>query len=109
MPTRTWSSAIQGVDACTVEVEVNATMSGNDNVVTVVGLPDAAVRESRGRVWSTIYTNGFLPLLPWPPCLVYQNGRPEWPRLSLDKVSVLETPDCLLHRPSLGRRRCPSR
>ncbi len=61
MLTRTWSSAIQGVDACTVEVEVNATMSGNDNVVTVVGLPDAAVRESRERVWSAIYTSGFLP------------------------------------------------
>jgi len=61
MLTRTWSSAILGVDACTVEVEVNATMAGNDNLVTVVGLPDAAVRESRERVWSAIYTSGFLP------------------------------------------------
>ena len=61
MLTRTWSSAIQGVDACTVQVEVNATMAGNDNIVTVVGLPDAAVRESRERVWSAIYTSGFLP------------------------------------------------
>ena len=61
MLTRTWSSAIQGVNACTVQVEVNATMAGNENVVTVVGLPDAAVRESRERVWSAIYTSGFLP------------------------------------------------
>lgn len=61
MLTRTWSAAIQGIDACTVEVEVNATMAGNETIVTVVGLPDAAVRESRERVWSAIYTSGFLP------------------------------------------------
>ncbi len=61
MLTRTWSSAIQGIDACTVQVEVNATLSGNETIVTVVGLPDAAVRESRERVWSAIYTSGFLP------------------------------------------------
>ncbi|MBN2451831.1 MAG: YifB family Mg chelatase-like AAA ATPase [Lentisphaeria bacterium] len=61
MLTRTWSSAIQGIDACTVEVEVNATLSGSENIVTVVGLPDAAVRESRERVWSAMYTSGFLP------------------------------------------------
>ncbi|MBT3194155.1 MAG: hypothetical protein HN341_16545 [Verrucomicrobia bacterium] len=61
MLTKTWSSAIQGVDAYAVEVEVNATGAGNENVTTVVGLPDTAVRESRERVWSALYTSGFIP------------------------------------------------
>ena len=61
MLAKTWSSAIQGVDAFTIEVEVNATGAGNEDVITVVGLPDTAVRESRERVWSALYTSGFLP------------------------------------------------
>ncbi|MBT3374451.1 MAG: YifB family Mg chelatase-like AAA ATPase [Lentisphaerae bacterium] len=61
MLTKTWSSAIQGIDAYPVEVEVNATGAGNDNVTTVVGLPDTAIRESRERVWSALYTSGFIP------------------------------------------------
>ena len=61
MLTKTWSSAIQGVDAYTVEIEVNATGAGNDDQVTVVGLPDTAVRESRERVWSAISCSGFFP------------------------------------------------
>ncbi len=61
MLAKTWSSAIQGVDAFTVEIEVNATGAGNENVITVVGLPDTAVRESKERVWSALYTCGFRP------------------------------------------------
>ena len=61
MLAKTWSSAIQGVDAFTIEIEVNASGSGNENIVTVVGLPDTAVRESRERVWSALYTSGFTP------------------------------------------------
>jgi len=62
MLAKTWSSAIQGVDTYTVAVEVNATESGKDTIITVVGLPDTAVRESRERVWSALTTSGF-----WPP------------------------------------------
>ncbi len=61
MLAKTWSSAIQGVDAYTVEVEVNATGAGSDAVISVVGLPDTAVRESRERVWSAITCSGFFP------------------------------------------------
>lgn len=61
MLAKTWSSAIQGVDAYTVEVEVNATGAGSETVISVVGLPDTAVRESRERVWSAIACSGFFP------------------------------------------------
>ncbi len=61
MLAKTWSSAIQGVDAYTVEIEVNATGAGQETQITVVGLPDAAVRESRERVWSAMQSGGFFP------------------------------------------------
>ncbi len=61
MIAKTWSSAIHGVDAFTVEIEVNATESGQDTVVSVVGMPDTAVRESKERVWSAMCQCGFYP------------------------------------------------
>ena len=47
MLARTFSAAINGVNAYTVEVEVNATGQGENTTVSVVGLPDAAIKESR--------------------------------------------------------------
>jgi magnesium chelatase family protein len=61
MLAKTWSSALQGVDAFTVEVEVNATGIGNECIINVVGLPDTAVKESRQRVWSAMHSSGYLP------------------------------------------------
>ncbi len=61
MLAKTWSSAVQGIDAYTVAVEVNATGVGKETIVNVVGLPDTAIRESRERVWSALSCNGFLP------------------------------------------------
>ena len=61
MLAKTWSSAIQGIEAYTVEVEVNATGAGQDPIVNIVGLPDTAVRESRERVWSAMAVNSFFP------------------------------------------------
>lgn len=53
MITRIHSAALHGVDAREVEVEVNA--SGMDKPrIVIVGLPDAAVRESSQRVTSAI-------------------------------------------------------
>jgi magnesium chelatase family protein len=53
MITRLFSAALRGVDAKEVEVEVNA--RGDDKpLVIIVGLPDAAVRESSQRVTSAI-------------------------------------------------------
>lgn len=57
MLTRVFSAALQGVDAVPVEVEVN-TGSGNPAVI-VVGLPDAAVRESKDRVATAISNSAF--------------------------------------------------
>ncbi len=53
MITRLYSATLRGVDAREVEVEVNA--RGADRpMVIIVGLPDAAVRESSQRVTSAI-------------------------------------------------------
>lgn len=57
MITRIHSAALHGVDAREVEVEVNASGSGKPRI-HVVGLPDAAVRESSQRVTSAISASG---------------------------------------------------
>lgn len=53
MISRLYSAALRGVDAIEVEVEVNVRNSEAPGVI-VVGLPDAAVRESSQRVTSAI-------------------------------------------------------
>ena len=60
MLAKAYSAALQGIDALTVEVEVNATGAGEQMIVAIVGLPDAAVRESRERVRSALGACGFL-------------------------------------------------
>lgn len=57
MLSRTFSAAVNGIDAFPVEVEVNA--GWGDSVVVIVGLPDAAVKESRDRVSTAISNSGF--------------------------------------------------
>lgn len=57
MLTRVFSAAIQGVDALEVEIEVN-TGAGEPKII-VVGLPDAAVKESKDRVTTAIANSGF--------------------------------------------------
>lgn len=57
MITRIHSAALHGVDAREVEVEVNASGSGKPRI-HIVGLPDAAVRESSQRVTSAITASG---------------------------------------------------
>jgi magnesium chelatase family protein len=53
------SSAILGVDAYGVRVEVNVTPSTIPQV-TIVGLPDAAVQESRERVRAAVKNSGLI-------------------------------------------------
>src|SRR5436853_380121 len=55
-----YSAAVYGVDAYEVEIEVNA--SGGHPVIVVVGLPDAAVKESRDRVTTAVSNSGYF----WP-------------------------------------------
>ncbi|MDA7915640.1 YifB family Mg chelatase-like AAA ATPase [Verrucomicrobia bacterium] len=51
------SASVQGIDAFPVEVEVNAGIG--DTVCVIVGLPDAAVKESKDRVMTAISNSGF--------------------------------------------------
>lgn len=60
MLSKTWSSAIRGVETVTIEIEVNS-HSHHEERVNVVGMPDTAVRESKDRVWSAMYCAGFPP------------------------------------------------
>jgi magnesium chelatase family protein len=51
------SAAVNGIEAFPIEVEVNA--GWGDTVIVIVGLPDAAVKESRDRVSTAIHNSGF--------------------------------------------------
>src|SRR5438552_4413529 len=51
------SAAVNGIEAYPVEVEVNA--GWGDTLVIIVGLPDAAVKESRDRVSTAITNSGY--------------------------------------------------
>ncbi len=62
---RTFSAALSGIDAHLVEIEVNISgksaspAGGAESIVSIVGLPDAAIRESRDRVRSALESAGF--------------------------------------------------
>ncbi len=60
---RTQSAAVYGIDADLVDVEVDLTPARSEvdtaPPVTIVGLPDAAVRESRERIRAAVNNSGF--------------------------------------------------
>ena len=58
MISKTRSGAVYGIDASLVEVEVHITSGGNGEF-QIVGLPDAAIRESRARIHAAIRNSGF--------------------------------------------------
>ncbi|MDF7826331.1 YifB family Mg chelatase-like AAA ATPase [Pontiellaceae bacterium B12227] len=53
------SGAVVGIEAFPVEIEVNA--GHGEPKVVIVGLPDAAVKESSDRVWTALINSGFRP------------------------------------------------
>ena len=57
MLVKTYGSAVYGVEAITITIEVN--VSGGDLKYYIVGLPDNAVKESLQRIESAIKTNNF--------------------------------------------------
>src|SRR5579864_2962601 len=57
MLSKVCSAAVNGIEAYPVEVEVNA--GWGDTIVVIVGLPDAAVKESRDRVSTALTNSGF--------------------------------------------------
>ncbi|MCL2104608.1 MAG: ATP-binding protein, partial [Kiritimatiellaeota bacterium] len=59
MLSKVYSGAVYGVNAYTVEIEINA--GRGDAQFVIVGLPDAAVRESKDRVWTAMNNSGFRP------------------------------------------------
>jgi magnesium chelatase family protein len=61
MLARVFSSAVNGIEAYPVEVEVNSGFG--DSVIVIVGLPDVAVKESRDRVSTALSNSGFKVLL----------------------------------------------
>ena len=54
---KVFSAAVNGIDAYSIEVEVNA--GYGDTIIVIVGLPDAAVKESRDRVMTALINSGF--------------------------------------------------
>ncbi len=59
MLAKVFSGAVFGVDAYTVEIEVNS--GHGDPKTLIVGLPDAAVKESEHRVTTALLNSGFTP------------------------------------------------
>src|SRR5881227_3144668 len=57
MLARVFSSAVNGIEAYPIEVEVND--GWGDTLIVIVGLPDAAVKESRDRVMTALHNSGF--------------------------------------------------
>ena len=57
MLSKVYSSALRGIDAYLVEVEVD--ISKGMPALTIVGLPDTAVQESKERVRSAIKNSGY--------------------------------------------------
>ncbi len=70
MPARVYSGALIGIDGHPVEVEVD--VFPGLPCVTVVGLPDSAVKESAARVRSAITNSGY----PFPPRKITVNLAP---------------------------------
>lgn len=58
MLAKAYSGAVHGIEAYPVEIEVD--VSGGLPAVVIVGLPDAAVKESRDRVKTAIQNSGFI-------------------------------------------------
>ena len=56
---RTLSAAIQGIDAHVIQVEVDMYPAGTSRDFVTVGMPDAAVKESRERIKSALLNSGF--------------------------------------------------
>jgi len=62
---KVYSAAVIGIDAFPVEIEANVSQRAATppaaSLMSIVGLPDAAVKESRDRIHSAFIASGFLP------------------------------------------------
>ena len=60
MLAKTYSATVLGIEAYLINVELNATGEGEFNSVSIVGLPDTAVKESKDRVRSALQASEFM-------------------------------------------------
>ena len=64
MLAKLFSATVIGIDAFKIEIEVNptgvASTSIKDSAISIVGLPDAAVRESRDRIHSAFISSQYM-------------------------------------------------
>src|SRR6202165_128690 len=97
MLAKIYSAAVYGVDAYEVEIEVNG--AGGDPNIVIVGLPDAAVKESRDRVTTAIANSGYY----WPrgrttinlaPADIKKEGPSFDLPIALGMIAVTEEIDC---------------
>ncbi len=65
MVAKLYSATVIGVDAYPIEIEVNLTgvssVSLKESSISIVGLPDTAVKESRDRIYSAFVSSKFIP------------------------------------------------
>ena len=65
MLAKLFSATVIGIESFRIEIEVNPTgvssVSNRDSAISIVGLPDAAVRESRDRIHSAFISSDFIP------------------------------------------------
>ncbi|MBR2344318.1 MAG: YifB family Mg chelatase-like AAA ATPase [Lentisphaeria bacterium] len=65
MVAKVYAATVIGIDAFPVEIEVNLTgvnsISMKDSAISIVGLPDTAVKESRDRIYSAFVSSDFIP------------------------------------------------
>ena len=89
----TKSAAVYGIDALVVDIEVNlrpASGEQDQNNITIVGLPDTAVRESRERIRAAVNNSGFFfPFLKTTVNLAPADVRKEGASFDLDRKSVV--------------------
>ena len=64
MLAKLFSATVIGIEAFRIEIEVNptgvASISTKDSAISIVGLPDAAVRESRDRIHSAFISSQYM-------------------------------------------------
>ena len=81
---KTLSAAVYGIDASIIEVEVDVSgIKTNEDYFHTVGLPDAAVRESRDRVRAALKNCG------------YDIPPPTSPSISRLPISAKRVPDSI--------------
>ncbi len=65
MVAKLFSATVIGIDAFPIEIEVNLTgvssTSMKESTISIVGLPDTAVKESRDRIYSAFISSQFIP------------------------------------------------